>query len=309
MKDVQEIVFYIHGVSSDADGGEHPQQYQTLHDGIRGHMTGNDWPDDFKGAEWGWQFDGGESKSHRALATAQLSLSTEVLELLDRQSDFTLNPTRAVVNGLREIMLFGFADIFFYVSEDGKRAIRRTISDQLLEFIKLKSSPDSQLSLTLIGHSAGSTMAFDFLYYLFSQRSGHEFLASSEENATLEGLDALKQLVHEKKLRLRRLVTMGAPISMTAFRSDALVEIFARGERLRPVDYGLESTLNGLPDLEGPRWINIWDKDDPISFPIAPIMNSPLAQDVYVDVSDFVSDAHTVYWESPRVHRTIASMW
>jgi hypothetical protein len=110
-------------------------------------------------------------------------------------------------------------------------------------------------------------------------------------------------------LRLRRLITFGSPISFLAFRSDALVEILARDDRLRPEDYGLKSELTGEPPLPGPRWINLWDRDDPIAWPVSPLMESELVEDVYVDVSNSVTSAHTAYWKSRKVHKEIARRW
>jgi hypothetical protein len=67
--------------------------------------------------------------------------------------------------------------------------------------------------------------------------------------------------------------------------------------------------LEGQSDLEGARWLNLWDKDDPIAWPTAPLMGSPLAEDCYVDVSDSVASAHDAYWMSERVHELIANEW
>lgn len=307
MPGIREVVFYIHGVSSELEGRDHSSEYLRLHEGIGAADVPPEWPAEFGGAEWGWPFDGADTGSHRRLTAAQAALGAPVLDLIHDQTDFTINPTRIVVNGLRATMLLGFGDIFYYVSGDGKRAIRQSICDQLLDYIGVEDG--TQYSLTLLGHSAGSVVAFDFLYYLFTQRTRRQYLGLNASDSTVRGLGRLKQLVTDQQLRLRRLITFGSPISMVAFRNDAVVDIFARSETLHPEDYGLTSMLEDQPSLDGPRWINIWDKDDPIAFPIAPIMNSPLAEDLYVSVSDLVGQAHTAYWESEDVHAAIAERW
>ena len=302
-----EVVFYVHGVNPGVEGRLHTGDYTNLHQGIAEAGVDDQWPEEFGGAEWGWNFDDAQPRSHRALTTAQKVLGGQVFDDLKEQPDLTFNPARLLLNGLRKIIFYGFGDMFYYVSADGKWAVRAEVASQLLKHIEQRrGDSDEPISLTLLGHSAGSVIAFDFLYYLFSKRK-RGFLRSDDDTA--QGMATLKEHAGNGRLRLRRLVTFGSPISLLAFRSNALVEIFARDETLEPEDYGLVSKLPDQPDLDGPRWINIWDKDDPIAWPIAPIMDSPLAKDVYVDVSDKVSAAHDAYWESKKAHRAIASSW
>ena len=280
-----EIVFYIHGVSPSQVGKPHIDEYTQLHRGIAAAKVAAEWPDQFGGAEWGWNFDDGGLLSHKALTQSQNKLGEPLLKAIKEQRDFTINPARLVVNGLRELMFYGFGDMFYYVSADGKSALRHQVAAQILQHLdEQREELDHPVSLTLIGHSAGSVIAFDFLYYVFSQRN-HRYLSESSDDATRRGMERLREMAASGQLRLRRLITLGSPISLVAFRSDAVVEILSRGEKLRPADYGLSSSLEGQAELPGVRWINIWDKDDPIAFPIGPLMDSPLAEDVYIDVS------------------------
>lgn len=304
-----EIVFYIHGVSPNRHGGMHTDCYEALHEGIRQAGVHADFPSEFGGAEWGWNFDDGEAHSHQALTNAQRQFGGEVLPLISAAKDFTINPARLLVNGLRSLVFFGFGDMFYYVSADGKRAVRQEVAKQILDHVNGRlGDQERPISLTLLGHSAGSVIAFDFLYYLFNRRS-HDFLKSGADDDTRQGVQWLRQLAQSGRLQLRRLITFGSPISLVAFRSDALVEIIGRGEKLRSEDYGLTSQVESHAAPTGARWINLWDKDDPIAWPVAPIMDSQLAQDIYVDVSCRVSAAHDAYWNSSKVHGTIAGKW
>ncbi len=309
MADARELVFYIHGVSPSREGRRHTAEYRALHEGIGRHMPADkEWPEKHEGAEWGWNVQGEEDpKSHQALTKAQNILGDRVFDAIGEQRDWTWNPTRLLTNALRELLFFGFGDMFYYVSADGKWSVRHEVAGQILKYVTEDQEQDLPLSITLLGHSAGSVIAFDFLYYVFSQRQ-HQFLHRDDDD-TAAGMAKLRELASNRMLRLRRLITFGSPISLLAFRSDALVEILSRGEKLRVEDYGLTSQLEGGGELEGPRWINIWDKDDPIAWPTAQLMDSPLTEDVYVDVSEFASAAHNAYWESDVVHRTIASAW
>jgi hypothetical protein len=57
--------------------------------------------------------------------------------------------------------------------------------------------------------------------------------------------------------------------------------------------------------------MNLWDKDDPIAWPVQPLMlESPdVVKDIYVDVSDDVTNAHSAYWENEDFQDAVASQW
>jgi len=333
---VLEYAFYIHGVMPESAGRSHEATYGEMHDGIAMCLHTTTWPTRKGGAEWGWETKVAKRQSHHALADAQRIFGGKVLERIKTTRDFTVNPSRLVVNGMRETMMHGFGDMFYYVSAEGKWAVRSAVAQQLTQHIK-KSVPDDThgISLTLLGHSAGSVIAFDLLYYLFmdevqfTQRLGFEETGSGLSSSlgsdynefetrrvrvikeVRRNFKYLRRLAAEQKLRLRMLVTFGSPISMLMFRSDRLVERLAAGECLTPAEYGLTSVVAGhaLRD-DSPRWLNIWDKDDPIAWPVSPVMgNHPLVKDEYVDVSDNVVTAHNRYWANPNVHAAIARYW
>ena len=326
-----EVCFYIHGVSQDQVGASHRGTYRVLHEGIQAQLpSGSVWPTEFDGAEWGWNYDGGLAESHKALVDAQRVFGGQVMDDISAQRDLTVNPLRWVLGGMRGLMFHGFGDMFYYVSKDGKWAVRYAVATQLAEHVqhrrgdsgfKPSTAADNEraISLTLLGHSAGAVVAFDFAYYLFNDRkemfsnagtesAGTQFVNDKRLEEARTGLDYLRTLVKSGQMRIRRLVTFGAPISMVMFRNDALVELLARGETIDPADYGLESSLKG-ESLDGPRWINIWDKDDPIAWPVEPAVRSPLVKDLHVDVSDSIANAHNKYWASRKCQNVIAEHW
>ncbi|MEM8983859.1 MAG: hypothetical protein AAGC71_12590 [Pseudomonadota bacterium] len=322
-----EIVFYIHGVSPDTRGGEHTATYREMHLGIAAAMApGSLWPTEFGGAEWGWNYDGGSAESHKQLVDAQRIFGEQVMAEVRASEDFPTNPlTRGAlaISNIRDLMFHGFGDMFYYVSAEGKWAVRYAVATQLKQHIeRRRGDSDEGVSLTLLGHSAGAVIAFDFSYYLFNERQFVQpsaargepplsrFATDARRTEVQADLEYLRDLQRNNRLRLRRLVTFGAPISLLMFRSDTLVELLADGKTLPPERYGLTSELpDELLAPAAPRWINIWDKDDLIAWPTASIMKSPLAADVYVDVSDSVRKSHNLYWSSRRCHRAIAERW
>jgi hypothetical protein len=310
-----EIVFYIHGVSNDRKGKSHDSEYQELHDGIEKIIGDTSrWPSVKGGAEWGWNYNEGAIKGHKALTDAQRRFGGKILTLVKESNDLTLYPSRWGNNKIRDVVFYGFGDMFYYVSETGKWSVRLAVAKQLVNHIEQRLehsikdyTNDPPISLTLIGHSAGSVIAIDFIYYLFND-TNKEWGKGSLKESLLQ----LRGLVKLNKLRIRRLITFGSPISLLAFRNDSVVEILEQNDHLNPNDYGFTKNLPNQPALQGARWINIWDKDDIISWPAAPLMQAEgenFVEDVYVDVSDNVIAVHNDYWSSKNVHIAIASRW
>ncbi len=312
-----EIVFYVHGVSSDPRGRFHTEEYSALHDGVA--SLSPNWPSRFGGAEWGWNHSGGTPRSHELLTDAQRLLGSRAVPVVEQQRDFTLNLARLAVNGFRELFIYGFGDMFYYVSQDGKAAVRLAVARQIVSYLKKvrRNVQTRPISLTLIGHSAGSVVAFDFLFYLFFTNPGnrHRYIDPARPGATsaTNELKKLRSMAQGDRLRIRRLITFGSPITPLACRSDSVLQLLADNRQLDPAHYGLDRNPPGFDRLTGPRWINLWDKDDAIAWPVEPLMQSTrrsqLVEDIYVDVSDSTLAAHDAYWRSSRVYKVIAKHW
>ena len=319
---IVEVVFYIHGVSPKKRPEPHTPDYDAMHNGIAKSLGDQSlWPNEYGGAEWGWNHDKGVRTSHKALADAQRIFGGQIDDKVQATEDFTINPARLAIGKLRELMFHGFGDMFYYVSAEGKWAVRYAVAGQLKDHIyhRIGSDNDVGVSLTLLGHSAGGVIAFDFLYYLFNEKKGPwasqanntlSTWAANQQAIAEQNLNALKNLALSGRLRLRRLITFGTPISMLMFRKDLLVERLAQKKTTSPENYGLTSQLDGkiLPQNK-PRWINIWEKDDLIAWPVEPIMCSELVEDVAIDMADWDVNVHSLYWESEKCHDEIARRW
>lgn len=327
---VREVVIYIHGVSNGS--GSHDREYATLHNGVR--AANLNWPAAYLGVEWGWNsVNSAQPSGHELLSTAEEVFGGRALKALDAQWDLTLNPTRLVINQFRPLMMYGFADMFYYVSSDGKNSVRHSVAKQIVSYLKdvLASPAPPPISLTIVGHSAGSVVAFDLAFYLFYKPSSpraavtsvqdasageHTFIKPEEVPAaeaqhTVTELRKLRDMAQQGHLRIRRLYTIGSPISFLIYRSNSLLKILSDAGRVDPANHGLTQTVTGEPPLEGPRWINIWDKDDPIAWPVEPLMQraGEVVVDDYVDLSDNPLSAHNEYWASQEVQKRIGKRW
>jgi len=170
---MREILIFVHGVSSDQLGRRHDPEYDALYNGVASAATqSSPWRTaEVCRIEWGWNYDAtAEPHSEHALTLAQTTLGERLLSVVNDAYDPTINPGRFVVNAFRPLMLYGFSDMYYYVSSDGKAAIRGALAEQIVHFVEAgRGDPREPLSLTIIGHSAGSVIAFDFCYYLFAE--------------------------------------------------------------------------------------------------------------------------------------------
>lgn len=302
---MHDIVFYIHGVTPAREPAPHKSLYRALHRGVAARRA--EWPTAFTGAEWGWNPGEQTSRGQELLAQAQNQLGHRVLPAVQAPKDFSLNPARLALNQLRDINFYGFSDMFYYTSKTGKEAIRAAICHQLLDYLREQVPENDPVRLTLVGHSAGCVIGLDLLFHLFHpSRAPYDTHCFVESEARTQSLE-LRQWAEDGRLRLRRLITLGNPLAAMAFRHTRVVEAIATGEKLDPAHYGL------TPDeaLPGPRWINIWDRDDPLAWPVEPLMDTSTGcvRDLYVNVSDWITKAHNAYWTSKAVHRAIADKW
>jgi len=328
----KECVVYIHGVTNEQECG-HEAQYKLLHSGIRKYQA--EWPETFTGVEWGWHpSDAPNPVSHQLLADAERTLGERAIEAVSKASDFTINPLRMAVNEFRPLMINNFSDMFYYVSTQGKAAVRLATARQIVNSLtETLEEPEPLISLTLVGHSAGSVVAFDLLFYLFyANHKAEHFIdfsqietpksdkvtpeAAAPVEQTMSALEKLRALAQHDRVRIRRLFTFGSPITSIAFRSDAVLKILSskagKSNRINAGFHGLNKNPRafGQP-LKGPRWINIWDKDDLVAWPVEPLMTDTgtIVVDEYVDVSDNPLRAHTAYWDSEEVYRVIGKHW
>jgi pimeloyl-ACP methyl ester carboxylesterase len=340
MSQVHEVVVYIHGVmghattkawdpatnTMDAFRLRHERQYREFHDRLVDELAHLDKVQDAiprVDVEWGWATTTDGHKGHELLTHAQAWLGDRVMEKVERQRD--LGSLRPMVNtalggqgGARRLVMYGIADAFYYTSQDGKADVRNAVAKQIKARLRDVGGPqwkNKRFSLTLVGHSAGSLVAFDLLYYIFGAKN-----AAVDDR--FPDIAELHKMAHgsadERRLRVRQLVTMGSPITPFAIRSNAVVELLARDEQMDPKDYGLTDRQDFPGELKlktpRPRWLNFWDRDDLISYPVEPLMNNPavggkIVKDVHPDVSDSLGKAHEDFWKDDKVTDIIARYW
>lgn len=295
----REVPVLLHGITPGEAPASHGAQYAGLLEGLeeafeRAGKAG------FDGApvplEWGWEDGGRNSWPDAALASVERVVRRGVDACEDPVLDPTLNPSRLLSATLRRAFIHGFADLFYYVSPDGEAALRAHLFGALSNGVGAPEAEEG-ISLTLFAHSAGAVIAHDFLYHLAGRPEPHPAAAP------------LRHLRVSGRLRVRRLYTFGAPLAPLMCRSAALIARLNAGRTLDPADL----SLSPEPGLEGPRWLNFWDRDDLVAYPVAWAYAAPggrpAVEDRYADLGDSFPSVHGRYWFDRGVARAIAGNW
>ena len=114
---VREVVVYIHGVAKNGDQ-PHVNRYRRFNKAVRRQNDG--WPHVFCGVEWGSDFNGAKG-AHRLLTDAQGVLGVPAFGAIRKSKDRTWKPVRLLLRSIRELIFYGFGDIFCYVPAEGKQ--------------------------------------------------------------------------------------------------------------------------------------------------------------------------------------------
>jgi len=220
----------------------------------------------------------------------------------------TLNP----MYRLRNFMTFFAGDVAAYVSED-VNFIRRTVWEQIWNF-KDGEKPFKQLleegaTYSIIAHSLGSVIAFDYLFDLFHPQNPKLFVPSPDpqerpEDAQLTVEDEALSAATQDELRLlqecfRHLFTMGSPIGLFLMRKGSL------WTSKKPF-----TTVYNPVREKGRIWCNFWDSDDPIAYPVAQLFsrnannNECKLLDIPVETG-WIFSAHVDYWKNRTVAKQI----
>lgn len=301
VKQWREVPVFVHGITPEPEPGLHTAHYQSLLDRFTRELNAQGKTDVFAPpvmVEWGWE---GSCAADKYLAAAERELASRAFAALPRRRG-PAGPVRNFYKSVREYFLYGVADLFYYTSPDGVNAVRANIFTALTDAVKrieVNAPGDVGVSLTFFAHSAGTIIAYDFLYHLFDPRPKGLFGF---------GLDDLRKLVRRGKLRVRRFFTMGSPLAPFIFRADALISKVAAGECLDETHIGLVPA----DGLAGPRWVNFWDEADLFAFPIAYLFQGGargVVVDQLVDLGDVFPKVHRKYWRDKAVASSAAAVW
>ncbi len=286
-----EVPVFIHGISPDKFPSRGEAEYRQLLKLIKENLE--KYPDKKLSGEpifvsWGVPTTPSAGGTDQYLAQVERKIQEQVKE---KMGSAYSNPF-GLTGYVRDLLFFGISDLFYYVSADGEKDLRKHIFNHISRAIQLMDKEsDDYISLNIFAHSAGSVIAHDMLYHMFSSKEH-----TSEEGTVEDEMDALRKIIKGGRLRIRHLYTFGSPISLLTLRATALVDKFRKGETFAPQNIGL---LMG-DNLTTPRWVNFWSRYDFASYPVDFLYSNEkgLIEDHEIQTSINPKSAHTGYWAS-----------
>ncbi len=194
------------------------------------------------------------------------------------------------VRALRYFMTFFLGDIIAYTSPKDN-GIRRAVWNDISTPLQTRDIPFS-----IIAHSLGSVVAFDFLTTLLNpENQGCEAIFVTKGESPR--INISREKVNQIKRNFRHLFTMGAPINLFFLKS------LQQGN--------LASIKNPIRADKNQQWINFYDYQDVVAFPLKQLFSAAdndinSIEEVVVQTGSMVIDSHTAYWQNKTVAKKIA---
>lgn len=190
---------------------------------------------------------------------------------------------KVVFDKLRRQIITSVSDVLVYESEYWRNQIRSMLVEKITPYINSKDP------VSVVGHSLGSVVAFDTLYY--HSRHNEQWLAA--------------------KFKPANLFTMGSPIALFSLELDNSTgqqkpRYFP--EAITPDEL---DPANTNPDLEPVRsdgvWYNFLDAQDLIGYPLQTLFKDKFkVEDILVQTGTTPIQAHADYWSNEEVAQRIA---
>ncbi|MFP4321244.1 MAG: hypothetical protein ACLFTK_02205 [Anaerolineales bacterium] len=207
------------------------------------------------------------------------------------------SPNPLDFSGLRKFGLNSVADAIAYQPTTGYRHLYDQIHHVLMNTLReLAELAGPRAPLCVIAHSLGTVIASNYFYDL---RQYQNKVSLESQIMTKLGDSAL-----EKGHTFAFFYTLGSPIPLWSLPYDD----FGQALTFPPPE------LADLHPALTPEWVNLYDRDDVIGFPLRPLNATyarSVTQDREVNVGNIFERelplSHLVYWQADAVRRPIAA--
>jgi hypothetical protein len=285
----KHYLIFIHGMGEKKPDENPKNSYDRLWNLIRSQRKETDFEERFARINIDWHTDQLQTASNTLFDSAFPGLREE-----------KLNP----MNGIRGFMTFLMGDIIAYVSED-VNLIRRSVWQQIWTELE-KPLKEEGATYSIIAHSLGTVIAFDYLFDLFKNNKLFVPELDSQARPEDQGLLPLTATPEEVVLLqkgFRHFFTFGSPIGLFMLRKGSL---WLEG---MPFE-----TLYNPVRGEDRSWYNFWDGQDAIAYPLKDFFNRNPGNkacklvDIPVETGFLVFDSHTRYWANRSLASYIADV-
>jgi pimeloyl-ACP methyl ester carboxylesterase len=209
---------------------------------------------------------------------------------------------------MRRFMVEFAADAIAYQPMPSERNVytdvHAVLADALANVVK-RAGPD--LPLVVIAHSLGTVIASNYLYDL--QESARRLAAGRMDLVPASVRKRIGDTPLERGETLAWLFTMGSPIGIWSLRyenPDFGVPIRVPAPAFARAHAGIRC-----------GWINVYDEDDVIGYPLKGLYPDAILADVRVNVGNLLSSwnplSHNAYWAdgdvTDRISDDLADFW
>ena len=305
----KNIVIFIHGMVTTRVPTDHTARYNGFFQRLAQHTPnlGSAFDDQIK-VEWGHELLGPQPplRDDQRIMGAENRVYDHVNY---RDVKATSGPNNQVINDwswlffLRgifrsikeETLIFGLADVSYYGSADGEKAVREAIYGQVLD--KLANHEQDDVHLHVVAASLGCAVAFDFLYGLFAPASNWaagvpDFAADPSHGPAFMHWRTKRE---NGGLHLASMCSMASQIPLLLLRKQQVVNTLHAGQVLDP-------NVVGMSPGDPTKWKIFYDIDDILAFPTRNLFGDHSAiMDIQVDTADRPDTAHDRYWVNHRV--------
>ncbi len=196
---------------------------------------------------------------------------------------------------LRQFMVNFAADAIAYQPAPSDRTAYDAIHARVAAATaRLAERAGPRAPLCIIAHSLGTVIANNYVYDLCKQRKS--FLSSSVRSR-INGTPL------ERGETLSLLYTLGSPIALWSLRYPSFGD---------PIRFPHRQLAVHHPGLE-PRWLNFYDPDDVIGYPLKPLnarYRAAVSEDRPVNVGTWLTSwnplSHVGYWDDPKIADAIS---
>jgi len=190
---------------------------------------------------------------------------------------------RAAFDRIRQQIITSVSDVLVYESDFWRTKIRDMLVDKIKPYVRTHDP------VTVIGHSLGSVVAFDTVYY--NSRHNRDWL--------------------EAEFKVANLFTLGSPLALFT------LELDDDSGLQKPRYFPAEATPKDLnptntnPDLQPVSdkgvWLNFLDAQDLIGYPLQLLFKDKFKlEDILVQTGTDPIKAHSEYWRNNEVATRIA---
>jgi hypothetical protein len=191
---------------------------------------------------------------------------------------------------LRQFMVNFAADAIAYQPAPSDRTAYDAIHARVATAVaRLAERAGPRAPLCIIAHSLGTVIASNYVYDLCKRRNS--FLSAGVRSC-INGTPC------ERGETLSLLYTLGSPIALWSLRYPSF------GDPIRFPHQQLALHHPGLPS----RWVNFYDPDDVIGYPLKPLnarYRAAVTEDRPVNVGSWLTSwnplSHVGYWDNPKI--------